>query len=81
VVFNKATEIGLTNDTQFKYPIVIKHGTNDMGKTIRYYLNYSANERTAVYNFTKGIDLFTGKVINKGDNIILKPWDLVIVEE
>jgi len=81
VLFNKASEIGLIDGKQNVYPIVVKNGTNNMGKTIRYYLNYSNNEQTVVYNYTKGIDLFTGKVINKGDNIILKPWDLSILEE
>ena len=81
IVSGKALETGLLTDKQPTYPIVVRHGTNDRGKTIRYYLNYSNKEQSIVYGFYKGIDLLTNKTLNKGDNFLLKPWDLIIVEE
>jgi len=81
IVSNKALEIGLIDDKQLTYPIVIKHGTNDQGKTIRYYLNYSGKEQSVVYNFNKGTDLLINRMLKKGDNFLLKPWYLLIVEE
>jgi beta-galactosidase len=82
IVSDKASAIGLMDkNEQLTYPIVVKNGINDQGKTIRYFLNYSSKEQSVVYNFNKGTDLLTNKVMNKGENFILKPWDLLIVEE
>jgi beta-galactosidase len=81
IVLNKALEIGLIDkDRLLTYPLVMKYGTNDMGKTIRYYLNYSNLEQSFVYTFNKGIDLLTNKELKKNDSIKLKPWDILIVE-
>ena len=81
IVANKAKEIGLLNDRQVSYPVVIRWGTNDQGKTIRYYLNYSGDEQQVVYQFNGGTELLGNKTIKKGDSLVLKPWDLAIVEE
>jgi beta-galactosidase len=82
IVSDKALETGLINkDTHLSYPIVMKYGTNDAGKTIRYFLNYSGLEQTFNYFSDMGTDLLTGKTLKKGDSISLKPWDILIVEE
>ena len=82
IVSGKALEIGLIDkDMHLSYPIVMKYGTNDQGKTIRYYLNYSNVEQSFVSGYGNGIDLLTNKQLKKGDSITLKPWDLLIVEE
>jgi len=74
IVANKAKEIGLVDDNQIYYPVVTRSGINDLGKTIRYYLNYSGNEQSGVYNFGKGTEMFTNKGFGKGDSLTLKPW-------
>jgi beta-galactosidase len=82
IISDKALEIGLIDkNTQLSYPLVMKYGTNDQGKTIRYYLNYSGIELNFSYFFGKGTDLLTGKTFKKGDSINLKPWDILILEE
>lgn len=82
IITAKASEIGLIDkDKQPGYPIVIRSGINDQEKTIRYFLNYSDKEQPVIYNFNNGINLFSNNKIKKGDVFILKPWDLVIVEE
>ena len=81
ILTNKAIEIGLIGKDQLKYPVVVKYGKNDQGKTIRYYLNYSENEQAVVYNYNDGLNLFTNNVIKKGESLKLGPWDLLIVEE
>jgi beta-galactosidase len=82
IVSAKALEIGLLEkDSQVAYPIVLRTGTNDMGKTIRYYLNYSDRDQSVAYKFTRGINLFSGVSLKKGDMINLKPWDVIIVED
>jgi beta-galactosidase len=81
IVAGKAKEIGLMNDNQLTYPIEMRYGTNDQGKAIRYYLNYSGKDQSLICNFEKGTDLFTNKALKKGDEVSLKPWDLLVVEE
>jgi beta-galactosidase len=82
IVSDKALEIGLFDkDNRLVYPVVMKYGTNDQGKTIRYYLNYSNTEQSFVYGYPKGADLLASRTLKKGDSIILKPWDILIVEE
>jgi beta-galactosidase len=82
IVSNKALEIGLIDkDTQLSYPLVMKYGTNDQGKTIRYFLNYSNTEQSFILGYSNGTDLLTNKPLKKGDSITLKPWDILILEE
>jgi beta-galactosidase len=81
IVGNLALETGLISaDNHPVYPIVIKYGTNDQGKTIRYFLNYSNEEKPIVYDYSKGTNLITNSLLNRGDSILLKPWDVAIVE-
>jgi len=81
IVTQKANEIGLLfKDQNLTYPIVVKSGINDQGKTIRYYLNYSKYDQS-IHFYNKGIDLLTFSVVNKNDSTILKPWGLVVIEE
>jgi beta-galactosidase len=81
VVRNKAIEIGLLGEDHIVYPVVLKNGTNDQGNTIRYYLNYSSSEQEIIHNYNAGTDLISNEKISKGEMLILKPWDLKIVEE
>lgn len=81
IVGKSALEAGLISaDNHPVYPIVIKYGTNDQGKTIRYFLNYSNEEKSIVYDYGKGTNLITNSLLNRGDSILLKPWDVAIVE-
>ncbi len=82
IVLTKAKELGLIDSRDpVSYPVVIRQGTNDQSKTIRYYLNYSGQDISVVYNYQKGTNLFTNSSLKRGDIISLKPWDVAIVEE
>jgi beta-galactosidase len=82
IVLKKASEIGLIDPHKLiAYPLVYRQGTNDQGKTIRYYLNYSGTDLTVEYNYPKGTNLLTNTSVRKGDIITLKPWDVAIIEE
>jgi beta-galactosidase len=82
IISAKAQEIGLLEkENQITYPIVLRTGTNDLGKTIRYYLNYSDKDQSVTYKYARGTNLFTGASLKKGDIVSLKPWDVAIVEE
>ncbi len=82
IVLNKAAETGLTDrEKHITYPLVMRQGTNDQGKIIRYYLNYSGKDLSIPYNYGKGTNLFTNELLKRGDAISLKPWDVAIIEE
>jgi len=59
----------------------VKHGVNRAGKTIHYYLNYSGKEQTFSYPYAGGSDLLTQSAVSRSQQLTLKPWDLVIIEE
>ena len=82
IVENKALEIGLLKKgEEIIYPIVVKSGINDTGKAIHFYLNYSGEQQKVIYRFNNGRDIIDNKPVVNGDNFILLPWDLKIVEE
>jgi beta-galactosidase len=82
IVSQKAVEIGLiSKERNISYPVVMKYGTNDQGKIIRYYLNYSNKEVQVVYDYPKGTNLLSDNIVTKGGRVVLKPWDVVIIEE
>src|SRR4030043_222943 len=82
LVLRKAAETGLIDsEKRFIYPVVIREGTNDLGKTIRYFLNYSGKDLSIGYDYSKGTNLFTNASLKRGDAISLKPWDVVIIEQ
>ncbi len=82
VIAKKALELGLvTKENAVQYPVVFKSGINDKGKNVHYYLNYSGSTLIVPYNCNSGTNLFTKKTINQGENIVLNPWDVAIIEE
>jgi beta-galactosidase len=82
IVLKKAAEIKLIDPAaHITYPVVIREGTNDQGKTIRYFLNYSGKDLLVTYNYNKGTNLLTNAPLKRGETISLKPWDVAIIEE
>jgi len=82
LVAKKAKELKLIpENNEVSYPVVMRYGTNDKGKTIRYYLNYSGQPVSLINKYKKGLNLLTNKVISEGDKIELNAWDVVIMEE
>ena len=74
--------VGLLQETHdVVFPIVVKHGSNDYNKEIHYYFNYSGMEKSVTYSYKRGTSLFTKSDINHGTAIVLKPWDVAIIEE
>lgn len=63
------------------FPIIVRKGTNEKGRTIRYYLNYSALPVTINYNHKTSKELFSGKSVGNGDSFTINAWDLAIFEE
>ena len=64
----------------YGYPVIVREGTNDFGKTVRYFLNYSAKEQSAAYKYSDGEDVLTGETIKAESLLIIPAWDVRIVE-
>lgn len=63
------------------WPVIVRKGTNDLGKCVRYILNYSAEEQNVVYHGADGTELFSEESVQDGESITVLPWNLKIVEE
>ncbi|HJU53792.1 MAG TPA: beta-galactosidase [Pyrinomonadaceae bacterium] len=82
VLFDVIKLAGLDGpDQQLAAPVRVKHGMDNAGKNIHYYLNYSSQSQTFTYPYANGTDLLTKKAVNKSQAVELAPWDLVIIEE
>ncbi len=82
VLLDVLKQAGLTGpDQELPVPVRVKHGSNRAGKTLHYYLNYSNDPQKLTYAYHSGMDLLSQATIADGQQVILKPWDAVIVEE
>ena len=66
---------------EYSWPVIVRKGTNDLGKCVRYILNYSAEEQNVIYHGANGTELFSEESVQDGESITVLPWNLKIVEE
>ncbi len=81
-VFLRALEdAGIRRESECEFPLIVRKGVNDLGKTVRFYLNYSGQEQTNVFVCADGTELLTGMEKTKGEVLTVPAWGLRIVEE
>ncbi|MBW4891038.1 beta-galactosidase [Mucilaginibacter sp. HMF5004] len=68
-------------DQALQFPLIAKSGINQQGKTIHYYFNYSAAEKTFVYPYSNGTMLLSNEKIVAQSQVKLPAWGFMIVEE
>jgi beta-galactosidase len=68
-------------DQELPATVRVKHGTNREGRLLHFYMNYSSDPHTFSYPYHSGSDLLSGVAIVQAQQVVLKPWDLVAVEE
>jgi len=61
---------------EYHYPIIVRKGLNDLGKTVCYFLNYSGMELEMPYDYKNGIEL-----LENGTALQMPAWGVKIVEE
>lgn len=66
---------------EYSWPVIVRKGTNDLCKCVRYILNYSAEEQNVVYHGADGTELFSEESVQDGETVTVLPWNLKIVEE
>ena len=62
------------------FPVIQRKGRNEAGHLVTYYLNYSAEEQSAVHPYSDGTELFSGEPVKCGEEIRLPAWGVKIVE-
>ncbi len=67
-------------EQEVTFPVIIKKGTNDLGKEVVYYLNYSPESQDVPYKGNDGVELFSGETVTENTMITIEPWNLRIVE-
>lgn len=67
-------------DQALHYPVIVKTGVNQAGKTIRYYLNFSPELQKVSYPHPKGLELLSGKTIAEKSAFELEGWGVKIIE-
>ena len=68
------------DDFGLVFPIVHRKAVNEEGKAIHFLINYSSEDQYIESPFESSLELISGEIINKGQEIKLKAWDLVILE-
>lgn len=64
-----------------KFPVIIKQGYNDDGKKIIYYLNYSADTQSVIYEGNDAILLLPEeRKMYSGETLVLPPWCVEVAE-
>ena len=66
---------------EYNYPIIVRKGLNDLGKTVCYFLNYSGMELEMPYDYKNGIELLENTAVENGTALQMPAWGVKIVEE
>lgn len=66
---------------EYHYPIIVRKGLNDLGKTVCYFLNYSGMELEMPYDYKNGIELLENTAVENDTALQMPAWGVKIVEE
>ena len=64
---------------EISWPVVMKRGTGRQGSTILYLLHYGSTPRVIPCPGA-GRELLSGRLLEEGEPLELKPWDVKILE-
>ena len=67
--------------SEYHFPIIVRKGMNDLGKTVHYFLNYSGVELEMPYEYKNGVELSENAGIESGEALRVPAWGVKIVEE
>lgn len=63
-----------------RYPLIVKSGTNEAGREIRYFFNYSDASISFTYSYEDGTELLSNRKVCINEQIELDRWGVAIVE-
>ncbi|PUV23963.1 beta-galactosidase [Sphingobacterium athyrii] len=81
IIRETARAAKVTAVDSYTFPIIQRSGTNKWGMAVRYLFNYSAEPKQITYTGAPARELISGNVVRAGQQIVLDPWDVYIMEE
>ena len=79
-VYKKAAGDAEIPVPDLEWPVIIRSG-KVQDRTVHYILHYSEEDRTVSCPFRAARDLISGREYHAGDEISLKDWDVLVLEE
>ena len=65
---------------EYAYLIIVRKGTNDFGKKVKYFLNQSAEAKKVPYTYEDGVELLSGRRIEAQEMLEIPAWGVKIIE-
>lgn len=62
-------------------PLIVRNGKNRLGHEVHYLFNYSSEGRKWNSPYKASVDLLTGKEYEKGSELCLSDWGVMVLEE
>lgn len=80
ILIKALKDAGIKNIVKEEFPVIVRKGINDFGKSVWFYLNYSEKEQMALYEGSDGRDVLTGESVKHQDNISIPAWGVRMIE-
>ena len=80
ILIKALEDAGIKNIVKEEFPVIVRKGINDFGKSVWFYLNYSEKEQMALYEGSDGRDVLTGESVKHQDNISIPAWGVRMIE-
>ncbi|MCR5129911.1 MAG: beta-galactosidase [Prevotella sp.] len=68
-------------ERNYQFPTILRSGVNAKGKAVHYVFNYSYEPKTVVWPYANSRSLLDGQTLQKGAQITIEPWGVVVGEE
>lgn len=65
-------------ERKYKFPIILRSGTNEDSEQIHYLFNYSNESKTISYPYATSHSLLDKQKLNQGSNVTIGPWEVII---
>ncbi|OKZ76497.1 MAG: beta-galactosidase [Clostridiales bacterium 36_14] len=65
----------------YSYPVIMRKGTNQFGKNVKYFFNYSADEQSIPFVYKNGVELLSETRIETRETLDIPAWGVKIIEE
>ncbi len=80
ILIKALEDAGIKNIVKEEFPVIVRKGINDFGKSVWFYLNYSEKEQMALYEGSDGRDVLTGEPVKQQDSISIPAWGVRMIE-
>jgi beta-galactosidase len=80
VLKRAATDAGV-EAAPYEWPVIVRRGTNSLGREVVYVLNYSKEPVSVSNVFGTCTDLLTGRSYGSGEEIALSDWGVAVLEK